>query len=122
MKYAVSAIANEVSQHFGRCTHFVIVDIEDGVERGRETMMRPDIPHPEVPPLLAEKGVTCIVAGGMGIKAQNIFQQHGVGSILGAAGDVEGVIEAIKAGEIETKASPCNHGDDHHHHGGGCSH
>ena len=123
MRYAISAIGNEISQHFGRCTHFVIVDIEDGNEVSRETMLRPDIPHSEVPPILAQKGVTRIVTGGMGTRAQNIFQANGVETILGAAGDVDAVIEALRSGEIESKGGACDHGDhqgDHHHHGGNC--
>ncbi len=120
MKYAVSAIDNEVSQHFGRCTHFVIVDIENGQELSRETMMHPDIPHPEVQPILAQKGVKKIVTGGMGTRAQNIFQANGVDAILGAAGNVEAVIETLKNGEIESKGGACDHGD--HNHSGSCNH
>ena len=113
MKFALSTNGSEISQHFGRCSHFVIVDIQDGAEVSREKIERPEIEHPEVPPMLAKMDVKYIVTGGMGARAKKIFVENGVKTILGANGDFEAIIKVLIAGKLDSTEVPCDHGDHH---------
>ncbi|MFP4459912.1 MAG: NifB/NifX family molybdenum-iron cluster-binding protein [Candidatus Zixiibacteriota bacterium] len=113
MKTAISVLDNEVSQHFGRCSDFVIVDIEDGEIKSKTTIPRPEMPHPEVPEYLAKKGVEALVAGGMGRRAQMLFEQNGIKPIMGAKGDVETIINKIQNNELESIGEACSGGEGH---------
>ncbi len=69
MKVAISTDNEFVSAHFGRCPAFTIVDIKDGKLEKAQTVQNPGHQPGFIPQFLHEKGVTCIVAGGMGIRA-----------------------------------------------------
>jgi len=70
--------------HFGHCQQFAIIEVENKTVT-RETMV---IPPPHEPGLLpgwlAEKGVTDVIAGGMGQRAINLFNQQNINVFVGA--------------------------------------
>ncbi len=70
--------------HFGHCQQFAIIEAENKTVT-RETMV---IPPPHEPGLLpgwlAEKGVTDVIAGGMGQRAINLFNQQNINVFVGA--------------------------------------
>ncbi len=86
MKYAVPVSGGTLSPHFGHCEQFALFDVE---ERKKEITNKEFIPSPEhqpglLPRWLAEKGVTVVIAGGMGPRALEIFHQNGISVVLGA--------------------------------------
>ena len=72
---------------------------------------------------LHKGGVNAIVAGGMGPRAQNLFQEVGIDVYLGAEGPIDAVIEQLQKGTLIAGESSCTHehgsgnGDCDHHHG-----
>ena len=71
-------------QHFGHCQQFAILDIENN-SVSDETLVTPPPHEPGLlPGWIAEKGVTDVIAGGMGQRAINLFNQHKINVFVGA--------------------------------------
>jgi len=63
-----------------------------------------------LPTWLAEKGVGFVIAGGMGMSAQNLFQQKGVKVVLGALeSDPEKAVLNYLNGRLATGGNVCDH-------------
>jgi len=108
-KVAISTDGNSVAAHFGRCQAYTIVEIADGAVRSREVVANPGHEPGFLPGYLAQRGVTCIVAGGMGPRAQMLFDQNGIETIVGVSGSVEETLQALLRGELEGGESLCEH-------------
>ena len=70
--------------HFGHCQQFAVVDAESN-NIINEVLLTPP-PHEQglLPAWLAEKGVTDVIAGGMGQRAINLFNQQNINVFVGA--------------------------------------
>lgn len=110
MRIAISTEGNEVFPHFGRSPVFTIVDVVDGSVVGKGVIPNPGHQPGFIPRFLSEKGVQLVVTGGMGARAQDIFQELGMETVLGVSGNVDDVIERVMAGTLTGGASLCDHG------------
>ncbi|MCR4420702.1 MAG: NifB/NifX family molybdenum-iron cluster-binding protein [Clostridia bacterium] len=123
-KVAIASEGEWVSEHFGHCPEYTIFDLE-GNAIGRKTV----VPNPGhqpgfLPQYLGRFGVTHVIAGGMGPRAQQLFLEQGIRPILGVSGKVEDVIQAFAAGVLQPGESTCHQPEGHecgHHGGGRCS-
>ena len=107
MRVAISTDGGSVSAHFGRCPLFTIVDIENGKVSGREEVENPGHHPGFLPKFLHEKGVNCIIAGGMGQNAIQLFSQQNIETVVGVGGKVEDVVEKILNGTLVGGESAC---------------
>jgi len=113
MRYAVPISGGKISPHFGHCEYFALFDVE---EQSREITSKENIPSPEhqpglLPAWLAEKGANIIIAGGMGPRAVELFQQNGISVIIGAAeSDPEQAVMSHLNGVLATGDNICHHG------------
>ena len=64
---------------------------------------------------LAKHGVSCIIAGGMGQRAQDLFTEQNIETIIGVTGSVEQVIADYLAGSLQPGESLCDHRHGGHH-------
>lgn len=83
-KIAIPVNNGILDGHFGHCKQFAIYEM-DGKTIVNENLI--DAPPHEpglLPRFLAEKGVTDIIAGGMGHKAITLFHENGVNVFVGA--------------------------------------
>jgi predicted Fe-Mo cluster-binding NifX family protein len=110
MKIAISTDSDSVSMHFGRCPHFTIVDIQNGKIIKREIIDNPGHHPGFLPQYLQEKGVECIIAGGMGMKAQELFNQHKIEQIVGVSGKIDDIIHQLLEGTLTGGESFCRPG------------
>lgn len=110
MRIAISTDGDFVSAHFGRCPSFTLVDIDDGKIKKKEVIDNPGHQPGFIPQFLRQRGVGCIVAGGMGMRAQGFFAEAGIQTILGASGRIDGVIEKLQKGTLESGESLCKPG------------
>jgi predicted Fe-Mo cluster-binding NifX family protein len=109
MKIAISTDQGYVSAHFGRCLSYTIVEIKEG-----EVLSKEEIPNPGhqpgfLPQYLSEKGVNCIIAGGMGPRAQGLFAQKNIETITGVQGPIDEIIEKFMKQELEAGDDLCGH-------------
>jgi predicted Fe-Mo cluster-binding NifX family protein len=119
MKIAISTERGSVSAHFGHCPSYTIVDIQDGKVTRRDEIPNPGHSPGFLPGFLAEKGVEVIIAGGMGPRAQGLFAEKNIETIIGVQGPVEEVIARFLQGQLEAEQDLCDHGS---HHDGPCEH
>ena len=110
MRIAISTEGNAVFPHFGHSPVFTIIDVVDGNIIRREVVPNPGHQPGFIPRFLHEREVHVVVTGGMGARAQDIFQELGMETVLGVSGNVDEVIERFLAGTLAGGASLCDHG------------
>jgi predicted Fe-Mo cluster-binding NifX family protein len=110
MKIAVSTDGNNVSEHFGRCPHFTIAEIEQGSVKSKEIIDNPGHSPGFIPQFLHDKGVKCIICGGMGARAVGFFEELGIRAITGVCGTIDDVLRQFAEGKLEGGASSCTPG------------
>jgi predicted Fe-Mo cluster-binding NifX family protein len=112
MKYAVPVSGGVMCSHFGHCEHFALIDVD---EVKKEIIRKELVPAPEhepglFPKWLAEKGVARVIAGGMGMRAQGLFQENGIQVIVGAMeSDPEKAVLNHLNGRLATGGNVCDH-------------
>lgn len=112
MKYAVPMSNGQLASHFGHCEQFALIDVSETEKRilNKELVDAPKHEPGLLPHWLAEKGVSMVIAGGMGSRAQSLFQQNGINVILGAAeSDPEKAVISCLNGELATGDNICDH-------------
>lgn len=114
LKIAVATSRGEVAEHFGRCPEYTIFTVEDGKITGEMVIPNPGHEPGFLPGYLAEMGVECIIAGGMGPRAQGLFAQRNIETITGVRGPVRSVVAAYLAGRLQTGEDMCRHGSEAH--------
>ncbi|MDD3504403.1 MAG: iron-sulfur cluster carrier protein MrpORP [Eubacteriales bacterium] len=108
MRIAVAAEAGVVSQHFGHCEGFTIVDVQDNKPVKEEFLANPGHKPGLLPKLLHEKKVNVVIAGGMGGGAIELFNENCIDVITGAEGEVAAVIDQYLAGDLVSSGSVCH--------------
>lgn len=110
MKVAISTDSGGVSAHFGRCPEFTIAEIENGRLVKKDVVPNPGHSPGLIPEFLSKKGVGAIVCGGMGMRAQALFDQLGIRMIIGVTGSVDEAVGKLIAGSLEGGESLCQPG------------
>jgi predicted Fe-Mo cluster-binding NifX family protein len=122
MRIALSAenkngLESVISPHFGRCPHFVLVDLEDHQVRAVQEVDNPYFGHHQpgqVPAFVSSLGADVMLTGGMGGRAIMFFQQFGIEGVTGAYGTVRQSVERYLGGELKG-AAPCKESEEHGH-------
>ncbi len=116
IKVAVAKEGNQVSGHFGHCAGFEVFDIENNRIMERTFLPSPGHTPGALPVFLAQHNVNTIIAGGMGARAQELFNDNGISVIVGATGLIETVVTDFISGNIKSSGSVCQE----HGHAGSC--
>jgi ATP-binding protein involved in chromosome partitioning len=112
MKYAVPVSGGIMSSHFGHCEQFALFDVD---EQKKEISRKEYVPSPGhqpglLPEWLAGQGVSVVIAGGIGSRAQMLFQQSGIRVVLGALeNDPEKAVLSYVNGLLSTGDNICDH-------------
>jgi predicted Fe-Mo cluster-binding NifX family protein len=112
MRIAIPVAQGRLSLHFGHCAEFVVVDVDPETKtiQGTETLPAPPHQPGLLPQWLAERGVNMVIAGGMGMRAQQFFQQYNIQVVIGAPSETpETVVQGYLAGTLETGQNICDH-------------
>lgn len=110
MKIAISTDGDYVSPHFGRCPSFTIIEVGNGNLLKKETLKNPGHHPGFLPEYLHKREIECLVAGGVGRRAEELFREVGIEIIVGVKGKIDEIIEQILKGEIEGSESLCKPG------------
>lgn len=110
MKIAIPLAEGKLTNHFGHCEQFAIIDV-DGDKIDNKELVTPPPHEPGVlPRWLGEMGVNLIIAGGMGQRAISLFQERGVRVITGAPNlEPEELVSQYLSGTLQTGANVCDH-------------
>ncbi len=112
MRYAIPVSSGGLSAHFGHCEHFALIDVDEG---RKEILSKELVPSPGhqpglLPQWLAEQGVSVVIAGGMGSRAQDIFQQNHIKVIIGVLeSDPMKAVQNYLNGILATGDNICDH-------------
>ncbi|MDD3846230.1 MAG: iron-sulfur cluster carrier protein MrpORP [Syntrophorhabdaceae bacterium] len=111
MKFAVPTNEGKLCMHFGHCEAFALIDTDAQGKIVNETYVTPPPHEPGLlPPWLAQQGVNCIIAGGMGSRAQQLFAEQAIKVVTGAQeGDPKMAVENYLKGTLVTGANTCDH-------------
>lgn len=111
-RIAIPVAGGLLSSHFGHCERFVVFDVaSDGKSVSQKLELIPPPHEPGTfPKWLHEQGATIIIAGGMGSRAQSLFNQNDIQVVVGAVGgDPEAIVRSFLDGRLETGANVCDH-------------
>jgi len=110
MKIAMPIQGGRLSQHFGHSEQFSLFDIEDQSIQAREDVTPPPHEPGLLPRWLKERGVSVVIAGGMGQRAKMIFEEAGIEVICGAPSETpDFVVDSYLKGNLETGDNTCDH-------------
>ncbi len=110
MRIAIATEGNSVSEHFGRCAMYTIVDVEDKKITGQKQLDNPGHAPGAIPEFLKKNDVEVVITGGIGGRAIGFFENLGMGVIAGVDGLIDNVINDFITGILKSGASPCNPG------------
>jgi len=112
MRYAIPVSSGGLSAHFGHCEYFALIDVD---EERKEILRKELAPSPGhqpglLPEWLAEQGVSVVIAGGMGSRAQSLFNRNHIGVVIGALeNDPEKAVLSYLNGALATEDNICDH-------------
>lgn len=109
-----NGIHGNVCAHFGQCRNFLIADVD---EKSRKLIASRIVPNTGVHggggclavDAILKQGVTHVIAGGMGMGAQQKFADAGV-QVFGYAGKVRQALDDLLAGKLGGLESCRQHG------------
>lgn len=109
MKYAIPTAEGRLCMHFGHCQQFAIVEAGEG-EMKTELLTPPPHEPGVLPAWLHQQGVNVVIAGGMGQRAIQLFDQHGIKVVVGAPADTpEELVAAYLDGSLQAGGNICDH-------------
>ncbi len=113
--FAIPTLGDKSCAHFGHCQNFAIVEVT-GDDVGKVRYLDPPAHQPGTyPRFLAQQGVNIVIAGGMGVMAQNLFQENNIEVHMGVGEEEPGfLVEQFLRNELQTGENLCNHGTDDH--------
>ena len=101
---------NQLDAHFGHCKFFALIDVDDKKIVSAEKVVPPPHEPGLLPKWLSEKGVTDIIAGGMGQKAIELFNQYGVNAFVGAPKlSANELVQDFVNNNLVLSANRCDH-------------
>jgi len=114
-----------VGAHFGRCSHYTFVDVEDGritAVRAIENPFAAGHQPGQVPAFIASQEANALLTGGIGRRAIDFFDAHGIAVFAGNTGSIarEAVQAWIEGGGVDVEPCEGHEGGGHpqhpHHH------
>jgi len=104
VRYAIPVNDGKLAQHFGHCEYFALIDTDEATG----TIVRKDLVRS--PGHEAEEGVSAVIAGGMGSRAQALFRENRIKVLVGAMGnDPEQLVLDYMRGKLVTGDNVCDH-------------
>jgi len=110
MKIAIPLENGVLSQHFGRCQTFAIVNVENDTITEIKEIAPPNHVPGLYPKWVAQFGVTDVIAGGMGQNAITLFNQQKINVFVGAPiKTAEELVIDFLNNNLNLNANYCDH-------------
>jgi len=108
--FAIPTINGKLCMHFGHCEQFALITTEEKEITEVRCVVPPAHEPGSHPKFLAEKGVHAIIAGGMGVKAQELFAQNRIDVIIGIGEDLpENLVKRYLDNQLTGGMNLCDH-------------
>jgi len=112
MRIAIPTTGDCLNPHFGHCEKFALVDVDPKTKEVTATTEALAQEHQPglLPVWLKERGVTVVIAGGMGARALSLFQEASIEVITGApAESVATLVRKYLDGSLVSVEHLCEH-------------
>jgi predicted Fe-Mo cluster-binding NifX family protein len=112
MRIAIPVSEGKLCQHFGHCEVFAVIntDSDNAGKFNRQDVTPPPHEPGVLPKWLHGMGVNVIIAGGMGQRAQQLFNQNQIEVVVGAPVDTpENLVSAYMNRTLKTGGNICDH-------------
>lgn len=111
-RIAIPTYRGKLCAHFGHCEAFTVLDIDIEAMKvtSSQTLTPPEHAPGVYPRWVKELGADTVIAGGMGSRAQALFEEQGIEVVVGAdAGDPEQIALDYVQGRLATGDNVCDH-------------
>ena len=112
MRLAIPLAQGKLCQHFGHCERFAVIEVDTDSQNiiSRQDLTPPPHEPGVLPKWLGGVGVNVVIAGGMGQRAQQLFNQNRINVVVGAAVDTpENLVSAYVNKTLQTGSNICDH-------------
>ena len=110
MKIAIPVANGRICAHFGHSEQFALIEVEDNEIKSKEMLIPPAHEPGVLPRWLHEQGANVIITGGMGQRAQMLFEENGIKVIYGvASGEPEELVKQYLNDTLEAGENICDH-------------
>ncbi|HNT52223.1 MAG TPA: NifB/NifX family molybdenum-iron cluster-binding protein [Candidatus Syntrophosphaera sp.] len=110
MKIAIPLTSGALSSHFGHCEAFAVYTVENGAIH-KEEVVDPPVHEPgSHPAFLHQLGCSVVIAGGMGVKAQQLMCANGIQLVIGVpALPTRELVDQYLQGTLQPGDNRCEH-------------
>ncbi|MFZ5941381.1 MAG: NifB/NifX family molybdenum-iron cluster-binding protein [Bacteroidota bacterium] len=109
-RFAIPLENGILCAHFGHCEKFAIVDVENNTIGNISELTPPEHQPGLYPRWIAGHGVTDVIAGGIGQKAINLFNDEKINVHVGApVGDAATLVRNFLNGVLILNGNYCDH-------------
>jgi len=112
IRVAIPMADGKLCMHFGHCQTFALIDVDTEQRRivRREDLTPPPHEPGVLPQWLAGQGANLILAGGMGQRAQALFNAQSIQVVVGLSPETpENLIAHYLAGTLQAGVNACDH-------------
>ncbi|MEW6443788.1 MAG: NifB/NifX family molybdenum-iron cluster-binding protein [bacterium] len=110
MKFAIPLADGVLCMHFGHCQQFALLAVDGNKVVGKELVTPPPHEPGVLPQWLHGLGVKIVIAGGMGQRAVQFFNEYGIQVVTGApALTPDRLVEQYLEQSLETGPNVCDH-------------
>jgi predicted Fe-Mo cluster-binding NifX family protein len=119
MKIAVPVTgSNQIDGHFGHCDYYSVFTISENNEIENVQTIKSEQGcgcKSNIAGVLANNGVTVMLAGGIGEGAINVLKNHGIEVVRGCSGNAAAIVNSYIKGNVTDSGQSCLQ---HQHHNG----
>ena len=110
MKFAVPLANGKLTEHFGHCQEFALIEVAENEILDKQILVPPPHEPGILPNWLHELGADVIIAGGMGQRAISLFNEKGIKVITGAPPlDPDELVKQYLNQTLLTSGNVCDH-------------
>ena len=110
MKFAIPFAEGKLAVHLGHSQAFALIEVEENQIKNTEYLVPPPHEPGVLPKWLSDLGADVIIAGGMGQRAQQLFDQYGIKVVIGASSVTpEELVSAYLEKTLVTGDNICDH-------------
>ncbi|OGI03384.1 MAG: hypothetical protein A2Y25_08535 [Candidatus Melainabacteria bacterium GWF2_37_15] len=116
MKFAIPTENDKLCQHFGSCKLFTFIEVNEATKEiiSQETKTPSGHCHEYMTGWVTENNADIIIAGGMGVPAQQMLKEKGIKVIVGASVKApEELVKDYLNDSLELVSNSCSCGCNH---------
>lgn len=99
-----------LSEHFGHCSSFAIIEVVNDMVLNTREAVPPEHQPGLYPRWVSGLGVTDVIAGGIGQKAIELFNQFNINVFAGApVKNASDLVQDFLSGKLNLSENYCNH-------------